>query len=104
MVILGQIGSYGGLWPNLAQVGPIVVWDPPGLGGYCTAPFGLIGLGQKGPNWPTHCDYGPWSVEAVGGLNGPKRPFRPGPSNEKVEPKPMMRARGPRTPQAQEQK
>ncbi|MBW0482612.1 hypothetical protein O181_022327 [Austropuccinia psidii MF-1] len=47
-------------------------------------PFGLIGLGQKGPKWPTDRgiwtvdrDYGPQTVEAVGGLNGPKRPFRP---------------------------
>ncbi|MBW0591305.1 hypothetical protein O181_131020 [Austropuccinia psidii MF-1] len=53
-------------------------WLPP------LAPFGLIGLGQKGPNWPT--DQGPWTmnygprpVEAVGGLNGPKSPFRPKP-------------------------
>ncbi|MBW0574809.1 hypothetical protein O181_114524 [Austropuccinia psidii MF-1] len=55
-------------------------------------PFGLIGLGQKGHKWPTDCgprptacgvwtvdrNYGPQTVEAIAGLNGTKRPFRPG--------------------------
>ncbi|MBW0583076.1 hypothetical protein O181_122791 [Austropuccinia psidii MF-1] len=54
------------------------------LGPRWLAPFGLIGLGQKGPKWPTDCGlrtaaHGPWAVGAVGGLNGPKRPFRPKP-------------------------
>ncbi|MBW0559385.1 hypothetical protein O181_099100 [Austropuccinia psidii MF-1] len=45
------------------------------LGARWVPPFGLIGLGQKGPNWPTHrgpwtVHYGPQAVEAVGGLLG----------------------------------
>ncbi|MBW0585795.1 hypothetical protein O181_125510 [Austropuccinia psidii MF-1] len=52
------------------------------------APFGRNELGQKGPNTPMDCgpltmNYGPWAIEAVGGLNGPK---------------PKMMARGARTP------
>ncbi|MBW0580881.1 hypothetical protein O181_120596 [Austropuccinia psidii MF-1] len=46
-------------------------WLPP------LAPFGSIGLGQKGPNWPA--DRSPRAVGAVVGLNGPKKPFRPKP-------------------------
>ncbi|MBW0554207.1 hypothetical protein O181_093922 [Austropuccinia psidii MF-1] len=54
-------------------------WLPP------LAPFGLIVLGQKGPNWPMDrgpwtVNYGPWAVEAIGGLNGPKGPYRSKPA------------------------
>ncbi|MBW0566493.1 hypothetical protein O181_106208 [Austropuccinia psidii MF-1] len=42
------------------------------------APFGLIRLNQKGPDWPmdrgaSTVDYGPWAIEAIGGISGPKR-------------------------------
>ncbi|MBW0541862.1 hypothetical protein O181_081577 [Austropuccinia psidii MF-1] len=75
----------------MAQVGQNVVWNEPGLGPRWLpplAPFGFIGLGQKGPKWPTDCGtwptvrglrtaaHGPRAVGAVGGLNGPKGPFR----------------------------
>ncbi|MBW0551616.1 hypothetical protein O181_091331 [Austropuccinia psidii MF-1] len=108
MVVQGQKWVLRDLWPKWIQgvFGPIWVqgiggqkwlrwaqlwfgthlalgarWLPP------LAPFGLIGLGQKGPNPPTDrglrtvrtAYYGPRTVEAVGGLNGPKRPFRPKP-------------------------
>ncbi|MBW0510872.1 hypothetical protein O181_050587, partial [Austropuccinia psidii MF-1] len=54
------------------------------LGARWFPPFGLIELGQKGPNWPTDhglwtVNYGSQAIEAVGGLNGPIRPFRPKP-------------------------
>ncbi|MBW0527586.1 hypothetical protein O181_067301 [Austropuccinia psidii MF-1] len=80
----GSKGSMAKIGSGRPNCGLGARWFPP-LG-----PFGFIGLGQKGPNtpmdhrlWRMDHDYGPWAVEAVGGLNGPK---------------PKMMARGPRTP------
>ncbi|MBW0590349.1 hypothetical protein O181_130064 [Austropuccinia psidii MF-1] len=57
---IGSGGSNCGLGPT---------WLPP------FATFGLIGLGQKGPNWPTDggpqtTNQGPWAVKR----RGPKWP------------------------------
>ncbi|MBW0590770.1 hypothetical protein O181_130485 [Austropuccinia psidii MF-1] len=53
------------------------------------ATFGLIGLGQKGPNWPTDC--GIWTMDR-GGHRGPKWPkkaiYARTPLNEKDWSKP----------------
>ncbi|MBW0481285.1 hypothetical protein O181_021000 [Austropuccinia psidii MF-1] len=62
MAILGFDGIWGQDWLRLAHLAFGANGLPP------LAPFGLIGLGQKGPKCPTDRDYGPWTVEAVGGL------------------------------------
>ncbi|MBW0565429.1 hypothetical protein O181_105144 [Austropuccinia psidii MF-1] len=73
----GQFGSGGQLWFR-THLALSARWLPP------LSPFGLNRLGQKGPNWPADCgmwpmDRGPRAVGAIGGQNGPKRPFRPKP-------------------------
>ncbi|MBW0508895.1 hypothetical protein O181_048610 [Austropuccinia psidii MF-1] len=79
MAILGFDGIWGQDWLRWAQLwfGTHLALGANGLPPL--APFGLIGLGQKGPKWPMDRDYGPRTVEAIGGLNRPKRLFRPGP-------------------------
>ncbi|MBW0592886.1 hypothetical protein O181_132601 [Austropuccinia psidii MF-1] len=95
MVIYGQFWCPGDCGQNWAQVGP--TWPPP---------FGLIGLGQKRPNWPM--DHG---LQTVGrglrpmghrGRRGPKWPkkaiYALDPLIKGVGPKMMVMARGSRTP------
>ncbi|MBW0591796.1 hypothetical protein O181_131511 [Austropuccinia psidii MF-1] len=65
-------------------------WLPP------LAPFGLIGLGQKGPKRPA--DRGTWPTDhglrTVGGLNGPRPPNEKGGPGDPPDPKSMMKAWG----------
>ncbi|MBW0505677.1 hypothetical protein O181_045392 [Austropuccinia psidii MF-1] len=67
-VFMGFGAKNGSGVPNCG-LGPTWPW---GLMG-CPI-FGHIGLGENRPDWPT--DHGPGAVEAIGGLNGSKRPFR----------------------------
>ncbi|MBW0566906.1 hypothetical protein O181_106621 [Austropuccinia psidii MF-1] len=71
-------------------------WLPP------LAPFGLIGLGQKGPNWPADC--GPWAVRAAGGLNGPKDHLGQNPTDERGWLGGLEAPRRQKDPQAQNQR
>ncbi|MBW0592476.1 hypothetical protein O181_132191 [Austropuccinia psidii MF-1] len=79
----------------MAQVGPIVVRDPP-------APFGLIGLGQKGPKWPTDRESQPTGRRSRGGLKWPKKAIEAKtPLMKGVALNPRMMARGPGGPRRQ---
>ncbi|MBW0510300.1 hypothetical protein O181_050015 [Austropuccinia psidii MF-1] len=59
---------------KLAQMGPLVVWVPPGLGGRWLA---SLDLGQKGSKWPQKPHNkrgGPKVPEAPGSPDGPRGP------------------------------
>ncbi|MBW0464922.1 hypothetical protein O181_004637 [Austropuccinia psidii MF-1] len=64
-------GVHGLLFPIWAQMGPLVVCDPPGLS--------PLDLGHKGPKG----SHGPQVIDGIGGLNGPKGHIRHRPSNQR---------------------
>ncbi|MBW0544776.1 hypothetical protein O181_084491 [Austropuccinia psidii MF-1] len=91
---------HGGPWPEMGPTCSMAILVSKGL----RAKIGSGGSNcDLGPTWPWELDdfplldslaYGPWTVnyspqavEAIAGLNGPKRPFRPKPPNERGRPK-----------------
>ncbi|MBW0570405.1 hypothetical protein O181_110120 [Austropuccinia psidii MF-1] len=86
MAILGVMVIVAKIGPRWAQLwfGTHLALRDSGLPPL--APLCIIGLGQKGPDWPADCStwplgrvvqtaaYSPQAVEAVGGLNGPRPP------------------------------
>ncbi|MBW0482013.1 hypothetical protein O181_021728 [Austropuccinia psidii MF-1] len=72
-----------------------------GLGTHL-APFGLIGLGQKGPKWPTDCESRPTGHRSHRGPKWPKKAiYAKTPIMKGVALNPRMRARGLKAPRRQ---
>ncbi|MBW0592404.1 hypothetical protein O181_132119 [Austropuccinia psidii MF-1] len=100
---LANFGSKGNL-ANFGSGGPRCGLGPTWLPSL--APFGLIGLGQKGPKRPADCGTwptvrGPRTVRTIGGLNGPRPPNEKGwlggletPRRQKGPPRPKINDEG----------